>query len=82
MKEAVSKEEYFKFILVMIIFIIGMIGMMVYKIENLWIWIGYIYLWTWTEMKVAKNIHLKWTTWLWILLGLSVIDIFIIYLLH
>ncbi|MEM6720720.1 MAG: hypothetical protein AAF611_15430 [Bacteroidota bacterium] len=76
-----SKEDWGKFTIVMIVFIIGMIVMMLYKIENIWLWIGYVALWTWVEMVVAKNIHLKWWVWLLIIFGLCIIDIIIIYTL-
>ena len=55
-----TKKDWIKFITVMVIFMIGMIFMIIYKIQNTWLWIGYVTVWTWAEMKIAKNIHLKW----------------------
>ena len=82
MNAKAAPREYFYFALIMVIFILGMIGMLIYKVENPWIWVGYILLWTWLEMKVASNIHLKWTTWLVIILALCIIDFIIIQLIH
>ncbi len=80
--QKVTWKDWAKFISVMIVFIIGMIIMLIYKIENYWIWTGYIILWTWLEMKIAKNIHLKWWVWVLILLGLSLLDLLIISLIN
>ena len=82
MSQKASRKEYLNFTLVMLIFTIGMIVMLFYKIENYWIWIAYITAWTWIEMKIAKNIHLKWWVWLLIILGLCGLDLLIIQLLH
>ncbi|WP_298511623.1 hypothetical protein [uncultured Kordia sp.] len=76
-----TKKDWIKFTLVMIIFMIGMILMIMYKIKNIWLWIGYITVWTWAEMKIAKKIQLKWWVWMFILLMLSVIDLIIIKLI-
>jgi hypothetical protein len=76
-----TKKDWLKFSVVMVIFIIGMIILMLYKIENVWLWIAYVIIWSWAEMKIAKNIHLKWWVWLLILLGLCIIDLIIINLL-
>ncbi len=76
-----SKSELFKFSAVMIIFLIGMIIMLINKIGNIWIWIGYVTLWTWVEMKVVKNFHLIWWAWILIIAAIIVIDLIVIYYL-
>lgn len=81
-KEKSKLKDYHFFIIIMILFIIGMIVMTIYKVENLWVWFTYIFIWTWVEMKVAKNIHLSWKVWVLILIGLSVLDLLIINLLN
>jgi len=77
-----SRKEIIRFGGVMIIFIVGMIILMVNKVENPWLWIGYITIWTWIEMKLAKNIHLKWWVWLNIIIGIVCINLSIIYFLN
>jgi hypothetical protein len=62
----------------MIIFIIGMIALIINKINNWWVWLVYISIWTWAEASIAKNFHLKWWHWLLIIGGLSIIDLAII----
>lgn len=76
-----TKEDWIKFTIVMIVFIIGMIFMMIHQIKNIWLWIAYVIIWTWVEMKIAKNIHLKWWTWMFIILALCVLDFIIIKLI-
>lgn len=82
MQNKATKLDWVKFISVMIIFIIGMIVLMIKEVHNVWIWVGYIAVWTWAEMKIAKNIHLKWWVWFLIIAGLSLIDLFIISILN
>jgi hypothetical protein len=81
MTAKVSKKEVVNFLVVMLIFIAGMIAMIYYKIENIWIWIGYISVWTWLEALVAKNFHLKWWVWGLIIAALCGVDYIIIHLL-
>ena len=82
MGKTITKKDWFKFVLVMVVFIIGMIIMMVHEIRGFWIWTAYVAIWWWTEMLIAKNIHLKWWVWVFILLGLNIIDILIIGLIN
>lgn len=75
----VSKWEVIKFTAVMVVFLIGMIIMLINKIDNTWIWIGYIAVWWWVEMIVAKNFHLKLWVWAIILTIILIIDLLVIY---
>lgn len=76
MKQIVT--DWIKFIVVMVIFAIGMIFMIMNKISNFWVWTIYIVIWTYTEMYIAKSIHLKWWVWAIIIMGLCGIDLLII----
>lgn len=78
MKSKVSKKEVFYFIAIMLIFLVGTVVMLFYKVENLWVWIGYVSVWTWLEASVAKNIRLKWWVWALIILGICCLDLIII----
>ena len=70
--------EIVKFSAVMIVFLIGMIIMLLNKIENTWIWIGYISIWWWAEVKIARNLHIKLWVWVLILALILTIDALII----
>ena len=74
-------KDWIKFTLVMLVFLIGMIFLMIKHIEHVWIWILYITTWTLAEMRIAKNIHLNWWTWVIIIAGIIGIDIAVISLL-
>ncbi|MEL7195792.1 MAG: hypothetical protein AAFO96_25395 [Bacteroidota bacterium] len=82
MNQKASVTDWIKFVVVMLVFIVGMIIMMVHEVHNLWIWGAYIAVWTWLEMKIAGNIHLKWWVWGLILLGLTGLDLIIISMIH
>ncbi|GGI57748.1 hypothetical protein [Winogradskyella haliclonae] len=82
MTDLATKKDWFKFVFVMIVFIIGMIIMMLHEVKGFWIWTAYVAIWWWTEMIIAKNIHLKWYVWVLILLGLTIIDVIIIALIN
>ena len=73
-----SKIEITKFLVVMIVFLIGMIIMLLNKIENTWIWIGYISVWWWAEAKIARNLRIKLWVWVFILALILVIDALVI----
>lgn len=78
--QTATKTDWALFIGVMVIFIIGMVAMMIAKVTNVWIWVGYILLWTYAEIKIAKKIHLKW--WVLILAVLGALDLVLISILH
>ena len=73
-----SKIEITKFLIVMIVFLIGLIIMLLNKIENTWIWIGYISVWWWAEAKIGRNLHIKLWVWVLILALILVIDALVI----
>ncbi len=74
-------KDWIKFTLVMLVFLIGMIFLMIKHVEQVWIWILYITAWILAEMRIAKNIHLSWWTWVIIITGIIGIDIAVISLL-
>lgn len=77
-----TQKDWILFIGVMVVFIIGMIVMMVSKVTNVWIWVGYLIIWTYAEIKVAKNVHLKWWVWVLIIGALGILDVFLISVFH
>lgn len=82
MSETTRAKDWFMFVGVMVLFIIGMVFLLVNKVHNTWIWLGYILLWTWAEMSIAKNIHLKWWAWGIIIVGLCLLDIIILQFIY
>lgn len=64
-----------KFIFVNLIFIIGMIILTLNHIHAWWVWAIYIAVWSISDSYFAKDFHLTWVQWVWIILGLSVLDI-------
>ena len=75
-------KDWIKFSLVMLVFLTGMILLMIKRVEKIWIWVLYITIWSWIEMRIAKNIHLKWWAWLIVLSGIFGIDILVISILN
>jgi heme/copper-type cytochrome/quinol oxidase subunit 2 len=73
-----SKEQQRKeirlFIIVMLVFTIGMASLLIYDISTWWIWYLYFAIWTLIELKIAKNIRLKWWWWLIIITFIIFID--------
>ncbi|NER14879.1 hypothetical protein GWK08_15590 [Leptobacterium flavescens] len=74
-----SKVDIIKFLAVMIVFLIGMVIMLINKIDNTWLWIGYITVWWWAELVIAKNFHLKLWGWVLILAVILIIDALVIF---
>lgn len=67
------KRDVQLFILVMIIFTIGMVMMLIYDVSAWWIWYIYLAIWTLIEFKIAKNIKLKW--WWWVIIFAVILSI-------
>jgi len=67
-----QKKEIKLFVLVMIAFTIGMAILLFYDVSAWWIWYIYFVVWTLIEVKIAKNIKLKW--WHWVLIILAIIS--------
>lgn len=57
----------------MIVFTIGMALLLLYDISSWWIWYIYFVIWTLIEVKIAKNIKLKW--WYWVMIIAVIISI-------
>lgn len=72
-REALQKKEIRLFVIVMITFTIGMAILLIYDVSAWWIWYIYFAIWTLIEVKIAKNIKLKW--WYWVLIILTIISI-------
>ena len=74
-------SDKMKFFLVTAFFSLSFIVMTVFKVKSFWGWTAFIVMWTWAEIHFAKNIHLKYWHWALIILGLSALDIIILYFL-
>lgn len=71
--ESTQRKEVRLFVIVMIVFTIGMAILLFYEVSTWWFWYIYFAVWTWIEFKIAKNIKLKW--WHWVLIILAIISI-------
>jgi hypothetical protein len=71
--EELQKKEIKLFIVVMIAFTIGMAFLLFYDVSTWWIWYIYFVIWTLVEVRVAKNIKLKW--WHWVIIIAIIISI-------
>ena len=76
--EALQKKEIKSFVFVMIVFTIGMAILLLNKVSAWWIWYIYFIIWTLVEVKIAKNIKLKWWWWLIIITIIVLIDFLIL----
>ncbi|WP_196894712.1 hypothetical protein [Aureivirga marina] len=74
--------EWIKFSVVMLVFMLGMIYFTLSGIHNWIFWTFYIIVWWIVEARIAKRIHLHWFTWILIIGGLTLIDLWIISLLQ
>ena len=72
--EEMQKIEMKRFVLVMIMFTIGMALLLFYDINAWYIWYIYFAIWTLIEYKIAKKINLKWGHWVGIILAIISID--------
>ena len=61
--KGVQKKEIKLFILVMIVFTVGVAFLLFFDVSAWWIWYIYFAIWTLIELKIAKNIKLKWWHW-------------------
>lgn len=71
-----------KFIFVNILFIIGMILLSINHVHHWFIWTLYIILWGAADSHFAKDFHLSSLQWFYIILGLTILDLFILYLIN
>ena len=72
--EATQKRELRLFVLVMVIFTIGMVFLLIFEVSQWWIWYLYLAIWTLIEYRIAKNIKLKWWWWAIIITAILVLD--------
>jgi uncharacterized membrane protein len=73
-----QKKEIKRFILIMVVFTIGMAILLINKISAWYIWYIYFAIWTLIEVRIAKNIHLKWYWWALIILAIILIDFLVV----
>ena len=73
-KQPIPRKEIWMFIIVMIVFTIGMVFLLIYDVSAWWIWYLYFAIWTLIEYRIAKNIHLKWWVWLLIIMAILSVD--------
>ena len=79
-----QKKEIRRFALVMLAFTIGMALLLFYEVSKWWIWYGYLAVWTILEVKIAKNLRLKWWHWgviIFLILGIDLVVMEIVQLL-
>lgn len=74
-----KRNTWILFTIVMLIFLAGMVYLLINKIENTWIWVGFISLWSWVEHEVAKPLKLGSKAWLLILGLILIVDVFVIW---
>lgn len=72
--DALQKKEIKRFVFVMIVFTIGMALLLFYDVSSWWIWYLYFGIWTLIELKIAKNINLKWWHWVLIITAIIAVD--------
>jgi hypothetical protein len=69
-----QKKDMKRFDFVMNVFTIGMALLLFYDVSTWWIWYIYFAVWTLIEIKIAKNIKLKWWHWGLIITVILLID--------
>lgn len=72
--DVMQKKEMKRFIFVMVVFTIGMALLLFYDVSTWWIWYIYFAIWTLIEIRIAKNIKLKWWHWGLIITVILLID--------
>ena len=72
--EELQKKEIKRFVIVMVVFTIGMAILLFYDVSAWWIWYIYLAIWTLVELKIAKNIKFKWWHWALIITAILLID--------
>lgn len=75
-------KELRRFFVVMIAFVIGMACLLFYEVSAWWIWYIYFVIWTVVELRIAKNIKLKWWYWLIIIAIIIAIDFLVLELIE
>lgn len=73
--KAAQKRELRLFVLVMVLFTIGMVFLLIFEVSKWWIWYLYLAVWTLIEYRIAKNIKLKWWWWAIIIAAILALDI-------
>lgn len=68
-----------KFLITNALFVLGMIILMMQQIQDWRIWTLYIAIWCIADYYFADGVHLKWWHWALIIVGLSVLDLAIIW---
>ncbi len=79
--EALQRKEIKLFILVMVVFTMGMAILLIYEVSAWYIWYIFFAIWTLLEVRIAKNMKLKWFWWTLIILAIIFIDFLVMELL-
>ena len=77
-----SRKDIWMFIIVMAVFTFGMVLLLIYDVSAWWIWYLYFVIWTLIEIRIARNIKLKWWHWVIIILVILSIDILVFELIE
>lgn len=72
--ESFKRKDVRLFVLIMVVFTLGMALLLFYEVSAWWIWYIYFAVWTILEIRVAKNISLKWWHWFLIIVAILGID--------
>lgn len=76
--DSIRKSDMKRFVIVMLVFTIGMAILLFYDVSAWWIWYIYFAVWTWIEYRIAKNIKLKWWHWALIIVAILAIDLILL----
>lgn len=66
------------FILVTGLFMALFVALLIFKVENHWLWAGFIIAWTIAECFVAKEVHISRWQWTAIIAIMCAIDLIVI----
>lgn len=72
--DSFKRKDVRLFVLIMVVFTLGMALLLFYEVSAWWIWYIYFAVWTILEIRVAKNINLKWWHWALIIVAILSID--------
>ena len=72
--ESFKRKDVRLFVLIMVVFTLGMALLIFYDVSTWWIWYIYFAVWTLLELLVAKNIKLKWWHWVLIIAAILFVD--------
>lgn len=65
----------FWLITVNLLFALGLVGLLMWPVENNWAWLGFITAWLLAETWLSRDPTIKWWHWAWVLIFLTVVDV-------